>query len=572
MRFARSRVRKNSWPTDLIALVLGFILPVAYSRCASAASSIFDDDWKPATRPVHATPATPKLNSVTEPQPATARPPTPVAPLPPESEVKTPLASRRAAPDKRELIKSRQQMRALFAAELADRSLPGRRAFAAKLLDEGTKCADKPADQFALFAAAQQAAFEGKDLFLCFEAVDALAATYEVDGLAIEAQLIADGGCKAEIPSIISDNCRVALAVFDRLVHDEDYDTAIRLGNPLQQAAAGDATLKAVVPRRVKELELLRVSRERFVKAMERLKGTPNDAVARQEAGVHLCFCKGDWLAGLPMLAGGANPETKKAAVAEIAGAADAAEQIALAWAAIAARQPEVYRPKIQQHAAALYRRALVGTTGLQKRQLEAAMQKLQKGAAPVWIDVLRIADPERDRATGKWSQVGPALFVDTEPSRLELPYSPPEEYTLRVDFTTAGEHTVFMGITKGGKSFQWVMGNVNNQYAGFQQIDGQDAHANRSTLKLHLESGRRYSAVIEVRNDRLKAFLDGQLLSDYPTDYHELGEHPSAQWRPRDAGRLAIGTFHAPTTFHRVEVIELSGPGTVLIDTKDAR
>jgi hypothetical protein len=128
------------------------------------------------------------------------------------------------------------------------------------------------------------------------------------------------------------------------------------------------------------------------------------------------------------------------------------------------------------------------------------------------------------------------------------------------------------MGITKAGKSFQWVMGNVNNQYAGFQQIDGQDAHANRSTLKLHLESGRRYSAVVEVRNDRLKAYLDGQLLSDYPTDYHELGEHPNAQWRPHDSSRLAIGTFNAATTFHRVEVIELSGPGTVLIDGKDTR
>ncbi|MDB5320606.1 MAG: hypothetical protein JWN40_2237 [Phycisphaerales bacterium] len=569
MRFAWFSPRNSSWPISLIALVGAFVLPIAQLGIVRA-SSIFDDDWKPATRPVQAAPVTPKPIAATDPPPELTRTPKAVVPVRPDLAVKA-AASRRPVPNKPELVRTRQQLREVFATELADRSIPGRRALATKLLGEAARCADKPADQFALLAAAQQAATEGKELSLCFEAVDALAAAFEVDRLAIEGQLIADGGCKAEVPTVTSDNCRVALGVFDQLVHDEDYDTASRLSGPLQQAAAADAIMKTVVARRVKELELLRVNREKFIKAMERLKGTPGDAAARQEAGVYLCFCKGDWEAGLPMLAGGTNAETKKAAAAEIAGA-DAVEQTAAAWAAVMARQPEAYRPKVQQHAAALYRQALVGATGLQKRQLEAAVQKVLKGAAPVWVDVLRNAAPERDGASGNWSRAGSALAVNTDPSRLELPYSPPEEYTFRVDFTTAGEHTVFMGITKSGKSFQWIMGNVNNQYAGFQQIDGQDAHANRSTLKLHLEAGRRYSAVIEVRNGRLTAYLDGQLLSDYPTDYRELGEHPNAQWRPRDSSRLAIGTFHAATTFHRIEVIELSGPGTMLSDRKDVR
>jgi hypothetical protein len=79
--------------------------------------------------------------------------------------------------------------------------------------------------------------------------------------------------------------------------------------------------------------------------------------------------------------------------------------------------------------------------------------------------------------------------------------------------------------------------------------------------VEKRMQIGHRYVMIVEVRNNRLRAYIDGQLIQDYPTDYHEFTPI-TGLYVPRDPLRLAIGTYATPTTFHRIEVLEYSGSG----------
>jgi hypothetical protein len=61
-----------------------------------------------------------------------------------------------------------------------------------------------------------------------------------------------------------------------------------------------------------------------------------------------------------------------------------------------------------------------------------------------------------------------------------------------------------------------------------------------------------------------LKAYIDGQLAREWPTDYREFTETKN-NFVPRDPSRLAVGAYGTPTIFHRIEVLEYSGSGRQL-------
>jgi hypothetical protein len=84
----------------------------------------------------------------------------------------------------------------------------------------------------------------------------------------------------------------------------------------------------------------------------------------------------------------------------------------------------------------------------------------------------------------------------------------------------------------------------------------------NKTKTDLTLETGRRHVAVVEVTDGRLRAWVDGQVIVDLATDYHEFTPVPQAQYQPRDPARLALCVWNSPTHFHRVEVVEVTGAG----------
>lgn len=553
--------KRWAWGTYPPRLMIVALLAL-WSGKMLAEPSIFDDNWKPAPRAQHPAPVHP---APPKPEPTVPE----VRPIDSKSGdagTPAPAAPRAAIPDAQQLAKTRKLFRELFGKELASREVQARLALARKLIDEGAKCPDKSVDQYVLLAAARQAALEGHDLQLSFSAINALAAAFEVDGPEIKAQA-AEKGLRGDSFAATWDNCRLAMPVVDELVADGNYVAAIKLSVQLQQLAAGDPFLKLVLPKKTRHIEALQIWSGKIAGDLEKLKSSPNDPAAAAAVGAFNCYLLGDWQQGLPLLAKGNDAAAKDLAAAELTGPTDSAaiERLAEGWAALVAKQADPLRDQLRMDAAELYRRAAASATGLRKRALDVAAGKLQEEMGPRWVDLSLKADPHEDQVTGKWKREGNEIAVNDNSSRLELPYKPPEEYTFRVDFTpTAGEGTVYLGLTKGKTSFEFMTGNYQNTSAGFQPIDGLATNENRSGIKQRNQIGRRHVVIVEVRNDRLKAYIDGQLAREWPTDYHEFTETKN-NFVPRDPSRLAVGAYGTPTIFHRIEVLEYSGSGKQL-------
>ena len=192
-------------------------------------------------------------------------------------------------------------------------------------------------------------------------------------------------------------------------------------------------------------------------------------------------------------------------------------------------------------------------------------------------IDLLALADPTRDAIFGTWRRIDGALVSDNAgawadgqgASRLALPYHPPEEYDYRVVFTKrSGLHCVSQIFVARNQAFAWVMGGWGNTIFAFENVRGLHGNDVGNTTRVQqascLVNGQRYESLLRVRRDGTTALLDGRIITRTPTNYRELTNPPVYHLRGHP-GQLGIASWESPTTFHVVEVIEHSGPGTIV-------
>jgi len=106
---------------------------------------------------------------------------------------------------------------------------------------------------------------------------------------------------------------------------------------------------------------------------VEKLKTAPDDPAANLAVGSYTCFNKGDWEHGLPMLAKGSDANLKKLAILEITRPTTPDDLMRLGdgWWDFGAKQPDVIRGEIYQHAASIYNAALPNVTGLRRTLME---------------------------------------------------------------------------------------------------------------------------------------------------------------------------------------------------------
>jgi len=178
-------------------------------------------------------------------------------------------------------------------------------------------------------------------------------------------------------------------------------------------------------------------------------------------------------------------------------------------------------------------------------------------------IDLLALIDPEKDAVMGKWQKQNGLVSSPTGITRLEISYQPPEEYDFRITFTRmAGNDTVAQYLFKSDRHFMWQVGTWNNTYLGFERINGHGVDNNPSGIKRFpvLTNGRVHTSEVRVRNTGLSAYLDGQLVCQWDTDYSDMGCWEG--FSPRQENVLALGTVRSWVMFHRVEVREVTGRG----------
>lgn len=107
------------------------------------------------------------------------------------------------------------------------------------------------------------------------------------------------------------------------------------------------------------------------------------------------------------------------------------------------------------------------------------------------------------------------------------------------------------MPVTIGGRSYTIQTRHTNS---------GAPIRANPTRAEYKLTNGRRCRVVIQVRNDGLKAFMDGKPLIAWKTDYKNLT--PYDGWVLPNKKCVGFGSHGSPTAFHAAELIEVSGRG----------
>ncbi|MCY3023195.1 MAG: PA14 domain-containing protein [Planctomycetota bacterium] len=204
-----------------------------------------------------------------------------------------------------------------------------------------------------------------------------------------------------------------------------------------------------------------------------------------------------------------------------------------------------------------------------------AVTQAVQPGAAGVLVtdslawqaatDLISLLDLDADATPNVWKLQDGALHCGkTGQAKLHLAYQPAAEYDLRVTFArTDGNDVLIQYLTGGSKTFVWVLSAKSNAASGFSQVRGQGSDNNPSTAKLKLDNGRKYTTVVQVRSDGVKAFLDGKLVTQLKTDFKEM--NLPGQWKIHDDTALGLGSQNSAVIYHSVELLDMSGKGRAL-------
>jgi serine/threonine protein kinase/formylglycine-generating enzyme required for sulfatase activity len=187
-------------------------------------------------------------------------------------------------------------------------------------------------------------------------------------------------------------------------------------------------------------------------------------------------------------------------------------------------------------------------------------------------INLLPLIDPQKDAVEGTWALENGGLKGESTGGspRVQIPYQPPDEYDFRITFARQkGAGVAYQMLTGGGRPFAFCIAAQGSglpppKYLGFAKINGKDVNENPTAVRLNpdLEAGRHYTALVQVRKDRVMAFLDGRLVSEWKTDYQDMSIHNSI--RLRDDRSLGLGSSPAGgVVFYSAEVREVTGKGT---------
>jgi hypothetical protein len=274
-----------------------------------------------------------------------------------------------AVPDAAAQEIARKLIRLTLKDDYAGKGVFQRRQLARKLLQQASQT-DDAALRYVLLAESRDVAALAALIPSAMQAVDELVKSYGVDGAEMRyATLLVVGRSTESVAGqeALARKCLVLAATAMK----RDLAQAPRF-LALASAAAGKTQkvkLVALVQERQKESHEIDEGAARWKAAMELLKRKPDDAEAKLAAGRFLCLVRGDFDAGVALLAGANDAALKGLAERELTNSPDAGEQVALAnaWWELAGTLSGLAKANVQQHAAAIYARALPKLAGLNK-------------------------------------------------------------------------------------------------------------------------------------------------------------------------------------------------------------
>jgi hypothetical protein len=255
-----------------------------------------------------------------------------------------------------------------------------RAGLAGKLLqkaDEST-VAD-PSRRFALLCEARNVAIEEKQWNTAWRATDTLVITYGVSRSDLLRQIL-DKAAKGPLrgrDNLFQDKLVIqrALGYVQELALEERFDDAEHILSLLPSIATKSSLEKDYKPWESTRADLARqkLNYEEFRAACARLENDAGDSQAKARAGRYLCFQKGLWIKGLPLLAGGAGPPFNQLAADDLTDPTDEASRLKLAegWWDASQLLEGLERKNLQRRAGYWYRRCAALSNSVPRVRLD---------------------------------------------------------------------------------------------------------------------------------------------------------------------------------------------------------
>ncbi|MEK6237426.1 MAG: LamG domain-containing protein [Planctomycetales bacterium] len=330
----------------------------------------------PASRALGTSPKT-----VPQPQPANgARSSRAIPPV--ASPIQEPRRIRLPAPTQDQQAAILKLVRDVYEEAFATANSSAKKAALAKrLLQTATETKDDAAAQFVLFKQARELAVEGGDVATALESVLRLAESFEVDSLKLQTDALEGLAGTAKFASQRTRLVESGIALMDQAVKTDQYEIAERLGTVVLAVVrkTGNSRLNKEVTERIAETKAMADRYAEAKPAFDVLERMPADPDANLIAGRYVCFIKGDWAAGLPMLSLGTDRTLKELAKADLGRPQDAVRQVEVAdgWWKVAEAMEGLKADGIRRHAARWYVKTLPTLKGLAKLKIEKRLEAI---------------------------------------------------------------------------------------------------------------------------------------------------------------------------------------------------
>jgi hypothetical protein len=424
---------------------------------------------------------------------------------------------------------------------------------AKKLRTDGVGTADDPVGRFVLLKTARDLAAAGGDLDLAGEVIDDLADRYEVERLEMKSELLIASSKNPQHP----DDCSARLnALADDAVAADRYDLARRA---LAAALAlKDPSARKQIAMHQKEINETEAEFHRLKPTFDALKANPDDPAANLAIGKFDCLAKGNFEAGLPLLAKGSDKALADLATLDLAQSTDSAEQIKVAdgwW--------DTGKRAARLRAKAIYEAALPSLNGISRVRIEKRLQEFEaKAGVEGWTNLLRLIDPEKNSVQGKWSRSSDGLQCELGGwgQRIAIPFEPAPSYDIRVEFTRlSGTNDVMLLLPVASHQVRVTLG-VGGRVGGIDRINNQMVMVNSPLAHpAPIENNKRYVLDVGVRTSadgtaaEIFVRVNGAEFASFQGPVSQLTGLPYG-WRLPDEKLPALGANSAIVTFHSVQ------------------
>jgi predicted Ser/Thr protein kinase len=317
------------------------------------------------------------------------------------------------------------------------------------------------------------------------------------------------------------------LASADEALRRDRYDEAAASIDEARKRGGDDPVWGPQIRALAERISAVRTDREALGK----------DAADDEEFGQFLCFSKGDWDRGLPMIAAGEESPYRTIAKRDLARPADSAGRVSVAdgWLeAAASTDKKRWAERMKERAWAWLSAARSGATAAQRRTIETKLQELDATLeARREIDLLKLSNPEKFAVAGEFSLEGGRLHTpsSTPFARMSIPYLPPDEYDLDLIVERrTGDGALYLGLPRAE-----AQSGVELDARGQSRIDGREL----------VQSGRLLQADKPVRLSILVRRSSLEIKTDAGTGFQTgaAGGGIPAPWAVPEKRLLFLGS-----------------------------